>query len=108
MGHKFIVRLKRPYLPGKHAQIIKQSRLKKHRAADELTRLLGRDILLVASEQDALLSDAVKTMYHRLPEQTDVDGNLVFMPGTQADGLYGEELAQYQERVAAFFRDRLD
>jgi len=86
---------------------LSQTRVARQRAEDELARLLGRDVLLLASERDPVLRDAIKSMYHEIPQQTDVDGNLVLMPATAADGLYGESLSDYQREVAGFFRARL-
>jgi len=79
----------------------------RERAADELSHLLGRDVLLVALESDPMLTAEIKSMYETIPEQIDVDGNLLLLPATQAVGLYGNERTLYQERVARFFRHRL-
>ena len=38
---------------------------------------------------------------------SDVDGNLVILPATQSEGLYGADLATHHDHVVAFFRERL-
>ena len=78
-----------------------------NRAADVLGRILGRDILLIASESDPRMADQLKAVYKTIPQQTDVDGNFVLLAATQSGGLYGEGLTVYNERVAGFFRSRL-
>ena len=77
------------------------------RAADALPRLTGRDLLLVAPENDPSLSEEMRRMYDAIPDQLDADGNLVFLPATIGEGLYGEELSRYHDRVTGFFRNRL-
>jgi hypothetical protein len=46
-------------------------------------------------------------MYLTIPDQTDVDGNLVFVPVAQTEALYGESLEEYTRTVADFFERRL-
>lgn len=87
--------------------VLHGARASRQRAAGELSHLLGRDILLVAPESDPLLTAEMKRMYEAIPEQIDVDGNLLLLPATRAVGRYGHEGTRYQERVARFFRERL-
>jgi len=42
-----------------------------------------------------------------VPDQIDVDGNLVVLPVTLGDGLYAEQLDSYQVRVTEFFESRM-
>jgi pimeloyl-ACP methyl ester carboxylesterase len=77
------------------------------RAADIIGRLPGRDMLLLASEGDPALIAELKAMYLTIPDQTDVDGNLVFVPAAQTEALYGESLEEYTRTVADFFEQRL-
>ncbi len=69
--------------------------------------MTGRDLLLVAPESDPSLSEEMRRMYEAIPDQLDADGNLVFLPATIGEGLYGEELSRYHDRVTGFFRNRL-
>ena len=77
------------------------------RAVDVIDRLPGRDVLLVAPEHPARLTDAMRRMYESIPDQVDVDGNLVILRSTHGQGLFGEDLEEYQRRVVGFFVDRL-
>jgi len=77
------------------------------RAADVIDRLPGRDVLLLAPEKPVQLAEAMRRMYETIPDQIDVDGNLVMLPATHGQGLFGEELEEYQRRVTGFFLDRL-
>ncbi len=87
--------------------VLNQARLTARPASAVLEDLMGRDTLLVASEGDAELGSKIKVMYERIPEQTDVDGNLVILPATHGEGLYGSDLVLYHERITAFFDNRL-
>jgi len=86
---------------------LSQAHVSEHRAADVFTRLLGREVLLIGSNADPRMAEELKTVYETIPQQTDVDGNLVLLASTQSNGLYGEGLTVYNERVAGFFRSRL-
>jgi len=77
------------------------------RAAEVISNLYGRDMLLLAPASDTRLADEMMRMVQSVPEQPDVDGNLVVLPATHADGLYASEMTRYHERVAQFFSDRL-
>ena len=46
-------------------------------------------------------------MLSEIPEQADADGNLAIMPAIQREGLFGDNLIGYHERVTDFFRSRL-
>jgi len=46
-------------------------------------------------------------MVKKIPDQIDSDGNLVVVPATLGEGLYGEQLGRYHERVTGFFSARL-
>ena len=46
-------------------------------------------------------------MYLTIPEQRESDGNLIVLPSTRVEELYGEELTIYGDRVSSFFRERL-
>jgi len=87
--------------------VLSLSKVDDQRAAEQLPRLLGRDVLLVAPERDSTLAREMERMYLTIPEQRESDGNLVVLPSTRVEELYGEELVIYGERVAEFFRDRL-
>lgn len=87
--------------------VIHGTRIGKHRAADLLGGLSGRDVLLLAPARDPDVAAEMKRMYEAIPTQPDTDGNLVFVAATQNDGLHGAELAQYQTRVIEFFQSRL-
>lgn len=72
-----------------------------------LPMLRGRHLLLVAPADDAPLAAEMQRMYEAIPEQKDADGNLVTLPAGSRSERYGEDLARYQTKVLAFFRDRL-
>ena len=76
-------------------------------AEEVIDRLPGRDLLLLSPERPVRLADAMRRMYETIPDQIDVDGNLVVLPVTHGQGLFGEELEEYQRRVTGFFLDRL-
>ncbi|TDI48544.1 MAG: hypothetical protein E2P01_05275 [Acidobacteria bacterium] len=78
-----------------------------HRAADIVGKLTGRDLLLLAPASDSALMDEMRKMVQRIPDQVDADGNLVVVPATLGEGLYGEQLGRYHERVVGFFTTRL-
>jgi len=80
---------------------------RERRAADAIGELLGREVLLLAPANDSALLAAMQRMYETIPDQVDVDGNLVVLPATHGPGLYGEQLPRYHERVSAFFVQRL-
>ena len=88
-------------------QALNPAQLNASAAGDVLRRLTGRDTLLVASETDLDLRREIKRIYDGMPEQIDVDGNLVILPVTQHDGLYGDHLVEYHERVGNFYDTRL-
>ena len=46
-------------------------------------------------------------MVEAVPDQPDVDGNLVVLPRTQSEGLYGADLARHHRGVTEFFVERL-
>ena len=77
------------------------------RAADAVTHLVGRDVLLLAPAGDPGLTAEMKAIYEGIPEQADVDGNLAILPAIQREGLFGDDLVDYHERVVGFFRSRL-
>jgi pimeloyl-ACP methyl ester carboxylesterase len=95
------------FIPRGIFSVLNSVRIERARAEDELALLLGRDVLLVGSDADVELSVEMKRMVRKIPDQPDVDGNLVLLPATQRDGLYGEDLASYQEQVTDFFAHRL-
>ena len=95
------------FLPDGAFAVISGSSAGSQRAADVMGHLIGRDVLLLASEDEPELGEAMRRMYERIPEQVDVDGNLVFMPATHSDVLYGEQQVAYHERVTGFFLMRL-
>jgi len=76
-------------------------------AARTIGNLPGRDLLLLAPQDDDELTAEMKKMYLTIPDQTDVDGNLLIVPATRAGALYGEQLDNYHHRVADFFLKRL-
>jgi pimeloyl-ACP methyl ester carboxylesterase len=87
--------------------VLNLSKVDDQRAAESLPTLLGRDVLLVAPEADSALAREMEQMYLTIPEQRDSDGNLVVLPSTRIEELYGEALVDYGDRVASFFRERL-
>jgi len=78
------------------------------RAADTVGELTGKHVLLLAPASDSDLLEAMREMVQRIPDQIDADGNMVIVPATLGDGLYGEQLNRYHERVRAFFESNLD
>jgi fermentation-respiration switch protein FrsA (DUF1100 family) len=76
-------------------------------ACEVIAGLLGRDLLLVASESDEQLTGEMMRMYEAVPDQVDVDGNLVVLRATHGDGLFAEQLEAYHERVIDFFETRM-
>jgi alpha/beta superfamily hydrolase len=80
---------------------------RRDRAADQLSFLGGRDLLLLAPANDSLLTIELQQMVQLLPEDADSDGNLVVVPATLGEGLYGDQLQRYHDRVADFFVERL-
>jgi pimeloyl-ACP methyl ester carboxylesterase len=87
--------------------VMSLSKVDDQRAAELLPRLVGRDVLLVAPEADSALAREMERMYLTIPEQRESDGNLVVLPSTRVEELYGAELTIYGDRVASFFRERL-
>ena len=94
-------------LPSCIFSLLGGARIADHRASEVLQDLLGRDLLLLAPAGDTRLANAMESMYRAIPEQPDVDGNLVVLPATQSETLYGEDLARHHRRVAEFFLSRL-
>jgi pimeloyl-ACP methyl ester carboxylesterase len=95
------------FIPRGIFAVVNSVRIDRARAEEELALLLGRDVLLVGSDADVELSGEMKRMVRQIPDQPDVDGNLVLLPATQRDGLYGEDLVSYQQQVTEFFAHRL-
>jgi pimeloyl-ACP methyl ester carboxylesterase len=83
------------------------TRIGEQRAADALPGLLGRDVLLLAPAGDPELTAEIQRMVESIPEQREVDGNMVVLPATQGDALYGEDLDRHREQVARFLDHRL-
>lgn len=83
------------------------TRISEQRAADALPGLLGRDVLLLAPAGDPELTAKMQRMVESIPEQREVDGNMVVLPATQGEELYGEDLDRHREQVARFLDDRL-
>ena len=77
------------------------------RASGVMARLVGRDMLLLAPQNDVGLAGEIRAMLEDVPEQADSDGNMVMVPASQAQGLYGDDLRLHHERVVSFFVDRL-
>ena len=76
-------------------------------ASEVIGQLLGRDMLLVASESDERLAGEMMRMYETVPDQIDADGNLVVLPTAHGDGLFAERLDSYHVRVTDFFESRM-
>ncbi len=72
-----------------------------------LPRLASRDLLLVAPAGDTALSAEMQKLYASVPEQREVDANLVVLPSTRTSHLYGDELDRYNRRITEFFQQRL-
>jgi pimeloyl-ACP methyl ester carboxylesterase len=84
-----------------------RTRIGEHRAADALPGLLGRDVLLLAPAGDPELTAEIQRMVESIPDQPEVDGNMVVLPATQGGALYGEDLDRHREQVARFLDHRL-
>ncbi len=95
------------FLPRKTFGMLTGEDIDSRRAADIIGRLPGRDMLLLASEGDQELIPEMKEMYLSIPDQTDVDGNLIFVPAAKTEALYGDRLDEYTRTVVAFFDARL-
>ena len=87
--------------------LMNRTRIGDHRPADALPGLLGRDLLLLAPANDPQLTAEIQRMVRSIPDQRNVDGNMVLLPATHADGLYGEAAKRHREQVVSFFEDRL-
>jgi len=77
------------------------------RAADSIGELSGRDLLMLAPASDSALMAEMRDMVVKIPDQIDADGNLVVVPATLGEGLYGRQLGRYHDRVSRFFETRL-
>jgi pimeloyl-ACP methyl ester carboxylesterase len=77
------------------------------RAAESFATLSGTHVLMLAPASDGALVEEMREMVQRVPDQVDSDGNLVVVPATLGDGLYGEQLNRYHSRVTEFFAARL-
>lgn len=95
------------FLPRGMYVVMNGFRLHHQRAAEVIERLVGRHVLLLAPKADAALVEEITRMYETIPDQVDADGNLVVLGATQGDGLYGDALVRYHQRVVGFFLDRL-
>lgn len=95
------------FLPRSLFSLMSQSRIDEHRAGQAMSSLLGRDVLLLAPAGDARLVREMHRMYAEIPNQPDVDPNLVVLPATQSEGLYGKDLVHHREQVVEFFVNRL-
>ena len=69
--------------------------------------LVGRDLLFLAPEMDRPLAAEIERMYRMVPEQRDVDPNLMARPGGSEDALYGEAVEVHRAIVGDFFSSRL-
>ncbi len=88
--------------------LMTRTRIGNHRAEDSLPTLIGRDVLLLAPVGDPELTAGMQRMVGSIPQQPDVDGNLVVLPATQVHGLYGQDLRLHVAQVTEFFESRLD
>jgi pimeloyl-ACP methyl ester carboxylesterase len=77
------------------------------RALDTVGELTGIHLLLLAPASDSELLAAMREMVQRVPDQIEADGNLVVVPATLGEGLYGEQLNRYHKHVSGFFASRL-
>lgn len=77
------------------------------RAADIVESLSGHNVLMLAPASDSALMNEMREMVRRVPEQVDTEGNLVVVPATLGEGLYGEQLNRYHARVTDFFESHL-
>ncbi len=76
-------------------------------ASEAVPQLLGRDLLFLAPASDAALVNDLRRIYQTVPEQREVDGNLVLFPGPTTASLHGEDRRDYEARIVGFFRSRL-
>ncbi len=95
------------FLPRAAFTVMSNDSARRSGADQVLNGLLGRELLLLAPADDETLAAEMKRMYEAIPLQREVEGNLVLMPGTQGEGLYGKDLQPYQDRVQEFFVSRL-
>lgn len=95
------------FLPSAMLRAIAKTSPAETRADLAVAGLKGRDVLFVAPAGDSALASAMETMYASLPQARDAEANLVILPGTGTEGLYGAELERYQERVGTFLGSRL-
>ncbi len=95
------------FLPGIAFAVLNRAKIGDARAELRIARLVGREVLLISPADDNALTSATEAMYATIPEQRDSEGNLVLLPSTRLDGLYGEDLELYENRVLSFFRTRL-
>jgi pimeloyl-ACP methyl ester carboxylesterase len=80
----------------------------RHERADEVLRAMsGRDVLLIASTEDAELAVEMQVIYEGIPAQRDADGNFTLLPASQSQGLYGDEMRLHHQSVVDFFASRL-
>jgi pimeloyl-ACP methyl ester carboxylesterase len=100
--------LPRPeFLPVGIFSVMNGSRPDGERASAALAGLTGRDLLFLAPAGDAILAHEIESMFARVPDQREVDGNLIVVPSTLNEGLYGEELETHRHEVNEFFSSRL-
>lgn len=95
-------------LPRTMFSVLSGASARGERAEEIIGNLPGRHLLLLAPAGDSTLAAEMQRMYERIPDQEDADGNLVVLPATRADALYGSHVDRYHERVAGFFAARLD
>lgn len=95
------------FLPRAAYSMLTRNTIGANRAADQLTRLVGRDMLMVAPAGDAPLATAMQEMYRSVPEQQDADANLITLPSTGTGTLYGKDLGLYHRKVIRFLAARL-
>jgi len=95
------------FLPKGIFALMNGARIGDNRAAETLPRLLGRDMLLLAPGDDPWLTAEIQRMVETIPDQRNVDGNMIVLPATQVDGLYGQHMDRHREQVAEFFESRL-
>ena len=69
--------------------------------------MTGRDLLFLAPAGDAILAHEIESMFGKVPVQREVDGNLIVVPSTLNEGLYGEALETHGQEVDEFFSSRL-
>ncbi|MDH3786419.1 MAG: hypothetical protein OEV00_13980, partial [Acidobacteriota bacterium] len=77
------------------------------RAENRIDQLPGRSVLMLAPANDPRLTEEMKSLVRRIPDDVESDGNLVVLPTTLGNQLYGDQLDRYHERVSTFFRERL-